>query len=1108
MPVYSDQVSGIFAQQNQMFAAYGSFAAGFSPDGPPGMSPWAGGPPPTFEEAPYTAGTKVMGAAHSMMPAAIGMGTLAGSMLLPGALGRAVGNLDPFQAALGGFGRASGITRGIAGQGIMDSIGTMGANIGRIGAGGFGNVVRAGITGLGGAAAIAALPMAGMAAVQYGGGQMIEGAQYTQRVQKSLSQNFRFLNNQSATGFGFSREQSKDIADTMREMGSKDIMSSPGEMLKLMEQGVQGGMFRAVQDAKSFKSKFQEMTKSLKEIAKTFNTTMEGAMPFLTEARRMGFWTPSDVMRLATPTQAAAINTGQSVAQVQAMQQQGAAMARQVGAQGTAGAVGMTNAMSMVGGAIRSGAISEQQLSDMTGGLQGSDAINAYAGQLQAGSTRFAASRQARWLLAATAGKDMRHLDAGKLSLLTSGRMGADQIRGMAEKNIQGRGAEFVMGEEEMRGDMLKMGVEGQAGFLTGIVGKHLFGESGMDQLVTRRLIQRVMGGDAKQADAMAQIMRNLPQIKRDNMRRSEAEADQVARNHDRMMNDSYEGLKRKISHWWRETVDEPLQQAGSDISKGIGDTWERWSDKLWGRTQRGMRNQGVTGSMLNAMRASTFGDRRALDATFASKKEMDALGGGFKGEEIGQLNKRGWASLNEFNGTSAAATDLSGSVPEGARLVGHSIRMNVGSTEKNLNEMYDRSSAALAATMGRKGASAWSVLSGAYTMFAGGIADPSMAFEGAKEMVGGEAYGKGDIGKLYLSGQAEGFKDALAKAHKGDTAGAKADLARLAQEAEKSGDKESAASFRALSRGGAATDAALKQEAGSQRIRNASGLTDVLKRRMGKVDIEKLAGLDEFKGKDKRSLGIGTSLKKIVEGVNKGDIDAFGANDQFAEIAKTIAKMGDSPEARTAAGLIFQKMEEAGLGGMGVGSIEAGAAGIMDIQHAFRKGASASEKAASLSRITGSLGLNKYGKDGVVFSEQTVKGLTSKDSKARSKALASLTAMEEHMDPFEKAQLHDLEKGVQGDMSALVRGAVVGGKQVGLEALSTTQQKDRLDANRVGKKGTMEGIHDQLAEQTRIQNDIKDAVQQTAKQPITPRTNTPNPKDDPKESRADGSVH
>lgn len=1042
------------------------------------MPAW-GGPNSTFSEMPYTAGTKAMGAAHAIMPAAIGMGTLAGSMLLPGVMGRAVGNLDPFQAALGGFGRASGISRGIAGQGIMDSIGTMGSNIGRIGAGGFGNVVRAGITGLGGAAMAAALPMAGMAAVSHIGGQMIEGAQYTQQVQRSLSNNFRFLNNQSATGFGFSREQSKDIADTLRQMGSKDIMSSPSEMLKLMEQGTQSGMFRAVQDAKTFKEKFKEMTKSLKEIAKTFNTTMEGAMPFLTEARRMGFWTPSDVMRLATPTQAAAINTGQSVAQVQAMQQQGAAMARQVGAQGTAGAVGMTNVLSMVGGAVRSGAISEQQLSDMTGGLQGSDAINAYAGQLQASSTRFASSRQARWLLAASAGKDMRHLDAGKLSLLTSGRMGVDQIRGMAEKNIQGRGADFVMGEEEMRGDMLKMGVEGQAGFLTGIVGKHLYGDSGMDQLITRRLIQRVMGGDAKQADAMAKIMRNLPQIKRDNARRSEAEADQVARNQDRLMDDSYEGLKRKVSKWWEETVNEPLKQAGSDISKGIGDTWERWTDKLWGRSPRGMRSQGVTSSMLRALQSTATGDTRAYGAAFASDKEMAALSKSFSGQEIGQIGLGGKASLTGVS--DVLRGDSSMDVPEGAMLVGRSIRTGVGATRANLDQRHEQSRSALAATMGRKGANAWSVTKGIWHSSYDEIAD-------------GEKYGESDISKLYLSGQAEEFKAALIKAHGGDTVGAKADIAMLAVKAEQSGDKESAASFRNIAKGGQDTDAALKLEGQSQRERNYTDLNEVVKKRMGRVDLKALSGLNDYAGKDKKSLGIGTAIKDIVEGGKSGKYGAKEVNDRLAEVAKTVAKMGDSPEARAKAGEIMQKLEEAGFG-MGVAAL-GGATDIMDVQHAFGGKGSIHEKVASLSRVTGALGINQG--DRKLFSREVVQGLTGND-KAYAKALASLEESSKGLGKDEQEKLRNLAKAVHSkDMGAIIGMAGEGGRRAGISSLADAQQRERLDANRVGKKGTIEGVQDELINQTIVLKEIRDKKDYGS----GPVTATPNPQDEPNMSK------
>jgi hypothetical protein len=629
MPVYSDQIGGMINQQNQMFAGYGSFANSFSPGAPPGMMGYGGdqapygGAYPTFPSAQYEAGQHVLGGIHAALPAAIGAATFAGAFL-PGAAGRMIGRLDPFQAALSGFGRASGVSRGIAGMGVMDSIGTMGANIGRIGAGGVGNVFRAGLAGAGGAAAGAFLPLAGMAAITHATGQMAQGAQFTGAVHRTLGENFRFLNPQSQTGHGFSREQGSEIADTVRTMGNRDIMSSPQELLRIMNQSIQGGMFRPVQDAKQFQDKFKEVVGALKEISKTFNTTLEGAMPFLQEGRRMGFWTPADVQRMASSTVGTAKLTGLSVAQVQQMQGQGAAMARQVGAQGTAGAEGMTRTMGIVGGAIRGGTLSEQQLSEMTGGLMGGEAIQAFSGQMQASATRFASSRTARWLLAATAGKDMKHLDAGKLALLSSGQMGLDGLRSSAEKNIQGRGADFVMGEEEMRGDLLKQGPDAQMGFLKGIVGKHLFGESGMDKLVTRRLIQRFMGGDSKQAYATAKILRDLPAIIRENQQRTEAEADQQQRDHAEMMDHSYEGLKRKVSLWWKSSVDEPLQKIGSQVSESIGSSWEHMTDKVWGRTPRGMRDRGVTSGMAAALHAGAMGDTGAVNALFATQGEME----------------------------------------------------------------------------------------------------------------------------------------------------------------------------------------------------------------------------------------------------------------------------------------------------------------------------------------------------------------------------------------------------------------------------------------------------------------------------------------------------
>ena len=1073
MPVYSDQIGGMIAQQNQMFAGYGSYAAGFSPQGPMGMPAW-GGPQSSFEEMPYTAGTKAMGAAHSIMPAAIGMGTLAGSMLLPGALGRAVGNLDPFQAALGGFGRASGITRGIAGQGIMDSIGTMGANIGKIGAGGFGNVMRAGITGLGGAAMAAALPMAGMAAISHAGGQMVEGAQYTQQVQRSLSNNFRFLNNQSATGFGFSREQSKDIADTMRQMGSKDIMSSPGEMLKLMEQGVQGGMFRAVQDAKAFKEKFKEMTKSLKEIAKTFNTTMEGAMPFLTEARRMGFWTPSDVMRLATPTQAAAINTGQSVAQVQAMQQQGAAMARQVGAQGTAGAAGITNTMSMVGGAVRSGVISERQLSELTGGLQGDQAVNAYAGQIQASSTRFAASRQARWLLAATANKDMTGLDAGKVGLLASGRIGVDRIRGMAEKNIQGRGAEFVMGEEEMRGDLLKMGVEGQAGFLKGIVGKHLYGESGMDKLISRKLIQRYTGGDAKQADAMKQMMLNLDQVKRDNMRRSEANADELSREQDRMMDDSYEGLKRKISKWWDTKVNEPFKQVGSDLNKRLGDAWEDLSNRVWGRAPRGLRNMGITGAGVSAMQASAGGDVRAMHRMFASEAEI---------------------------GAEAQKLSTNASVRGG---LSEAVKITRPVAEKQMQESLER----LAGTMGVAGNASDANNLSTHMSAAGGTAGGAgggVMFALATRSTSALAkYDSNDVSKLFLGDHAEEFKTALSymrdsadgqaspEVRTASHAKAKSMFAALAKKTEKD-DPSSSKQFAIFAGDNKEMDKNLAEAGDKAAVLNTLDAKKVIQRRMKDVDVAALSKLDEVKDKGGKSLGLGAAMKAVVEKGKAGELSQSAMSEQFSAIRKTMLKLGTDQEGRMKMATVTSIMEEAG---MHLGAEAArGAEKLADVKHAFGKNGKLGDQLSVLGDIGASFGL-----PGDFFKADTVKDLRSKNKKIRDSAVANLASRKEGLSDEKQRAISVMSDAITGkDGEAALTGLTEEGNKRNdfraIAGISRDEQKEKLDANRVGKKGTIEGVQDELVNQTIILKDIRAATQKGAGEVVIVN-DTKNPKD------------
>ena len=1077
MPVSSYQVSGMMSSQQQMFANYAAYAGQISPEGPPGMMGYGAplgqqapmGPGVASDFGAFNAGPRAMAGMHAAMPAMMGAGILAGSFL-PGALGRNIGRLDPFQAGLSGFGRASGLTSGIkAGAGMGEMFGGMAENLGRIGAGGIGNIARAGMVGIGGAA-MAALPaFIGMKAVEYAGGQMVEGAQFTNQVQRTLGQNFRFNNPLSQTGSGFSREQGAEIAGTIRQMGNREIMSSPQEMLRIMEQGIQGGLFRPVQDAKAFQAKFKEMVGALKEVAKTFNTTLEGAMPFLQEGRRMGFWTPSDVMRMAASTRATAATTGMTVAQVQQMQEQGAGMARSVGAQGGAGALGMQRTMDVVGGGLRSGVISEQRMAELTGGLQGSEAVAALSGTLQAGTTRFASSRTARWLLAATANKSMTGLDEGKLGMLASGRLNIGQIRGMAEKGVQGRGAEFVMGEEEMRGDLLKRGPEAQAGLIAGIAGGRLHGDSAMDKLVTRRLIQRYFGGDARQADTMAELARNMPQIMRENSRRAEASADMQARQHSEMMEHSYEGLKRKVTDWTRKFVEEPLQQAGASFSQGIGDMWERATDAMWGRAPRGLRSMGIDQSMAKAMSSAALGNTGAMHRTFATSGE-----------------------IQKTFGAGGMTTDMREKAVETMKVqAGELARTMKPETVGGLNKTLS----GVAALGGLGPAIAGAVLGPGADSFTAGLglgADSFTAGLGAGgAFFGGRSTATGVQNKLldvFKGPEGNDFKEALTYFSNGnipkseggipgDTAIGVAKLAEMERKANERKDFKSAALYKEMQ--DPKHHKHLAEMGDTQRQLNTADSIETIRKRsdralnsIGRPNVQGvMAQIDTISAKGgKTGLGLGKIIKGLLT-----EVGADGKFDSVEKYQDALKKLTQTAEGADPQQLMDLIAKTSGMSGMSaITEALSGAADVQGLSEAYAgKGKGAGKQADALSKISGKMGFGDFMSKGDVTSLQAHPH-NAKQKAAQEKTEADLLSKLKLMDPEQQQFFKEMIKDVKGgDKTALFglaeKATAISAARSHSDPAMDSLAKFKKDMGKdiIGKLGSSEGMHAELQQHT-----------------------------------------
>jgi hypothetical protein len=679
MPVTSTHISGMIGGQQAMFGNFASYAQQISPgySGPPpayGGAGGAGGGGSPFEPSPLssdpmfmTAGSRTMsGIGNVGLPAAYA-GLSMGGMMLPGRVGRAFGALDPFTSSARAFGSASGLTAGNAG--IM-------SNLGGIARGGAGNLLRSGLAG-GAAAAARFMPwMMAAQAAQYGMGQMMTGAQQHGQVHGFLQQQMRFQNPMSETGFGFTREQTGQITGMMRDLASRDMMTNMGELNRIMGAGVQSGMFRAVQDVKSFKRKFTQTVDALKEIAKTMNTTLEGAMPFFQGARQQGFWTPQDIMRNAQQTKATAVATGMSVAQVQQLSSQGAAMAQSVGALGATGAEGMMQTAQLVGGGLRGGAISERGLFEATG-QRGPAGVASLAGTLQAATTRFARGRVGRWFLAGLGGRGFRGLDEGMIDAMQSGAYSIGDIGRMARGNIGREGAfNFVENERNLRGDLIRQGPAAQLGFVRTVMGRHLYGESSKSRYITRRLMRRYFGVGGRQADMLAKLAREAPRIMEQNMSRSASMLDQEARNRDELMMHSWEGFKRRAGRWWEERVSKPLQEMGQGISQRISDWWEDVTNKVWGRGARRYRFRGMEAGMVRALQRSNMGDTQAMTRMFGTQEErmqgLDASGltgagglgevGGFTGamgtlgSGWGNVSTRGWGALAE--GTQGTETN------------------------------------------------------------------------------------------------------------------------------------------------------------------------------------------------------------------------------------------------------------------------------------------------------------------------------------------------------------------------------------------------------------------------------------------------------------------
>lgn len=586
MVMTSQQIGQMASGQAAMFGQFQSYAQQITPpySNRPGMGYMAGpapSPPPMpgWNQAMpgYGGGIPQMIGQFQYAQPGSGYGQMMGEQMMGGGL----------RTASTGLGAASAF------MGIAPLIG-MGA--GALGVGGAG---MAGLAALGGPIGV---PIAaGIAAAGYGVNQMATGFQQRQGVNQVLRSRFGGAMGigSGRGGRGFSTEEMGGISTMLREMGTEDLFSNMEELTRVMDRTAQMGVYRGVSSAREFKTKFKQTVDALKEIAQTMNTTLEGASEFMTQSRQMGFFSGQDISRNLLQTRLGAASTGMSVGQMQQIGQMGSQMGMSMGWRGRTGAGAAQNIATNIGTAVRTGALSEEQLFEATGGLQGAEGVQALTSRMMQVNNRFLSRGAGRVLTAAMWDPETGGINQEVMERIQRGEISFQEARSMGRRNIAqtgGRMSEFFSQEERIRGQAMEAG-----GFdmTMGMIESHFRRRGGrasgedldLDSPGVQRFLRRRMGMSQSEVEAFTQMRREMPRIMSERRGAMRQEISNMAQSR-RREGQGLEGVRRRWAQWWERSVENPIRQAADDMTTTISRGIEDMMNDFEGRIQTSISEQ------------------------------------------------------------------------------------------------------------------------------------------------------------------------------------------------------------------------------------------------------------------------------------------------------------------------------------------------------------------------------------------------------------------------------------------------------------------------------------------------------------------------------------
>ncbi len=475
----------------------------------------------------------------------------------------------------------------------MGSMGTAysAASIGAAAMGAYGGYKIGGTVGsmAKGAMGFGGIPlMAGMMGADHVFSNMSQGLQEQHGVYSTLGSNFNFINSGSRTGRGFSRQDAKSISDMTREMSAvPDMLTSMGELNRVMNTISQMGTMQGVRGAQEFGRKFKETIGTLQDVAKVMQTSLEGATKFFGEAKQNGFYSGGAIRANMAQRQFSQGMTGMSQDMINQLQYTGSMTSFGMGGTRISGANHALRAANQIASANQLGIISNDRIQELTG-ESGAAGIRSMSEMLVGASHRMSQSSIGSALAMATGkivdGRYTGEMDEDVVERVRSGAMSKDQMMAMARKKLHSNGRNSMLSFAAQRHKLTSeaassLGVEGISMELQNVLGSR-----GLDNPDAMNLVMQRFGVDERQAGAVMEMMKNLPQIQKDLGVKAQTEGRRIAEQSNYNQNLSTAAIKTKIEKKLENMLHEPFRKMGADVGHMVSEYVDDFMDGLMER--------------------------------------------------------------------------------------------------------------------------------------------------------------------------------------------------------------------------------------------------------------------------------------------------------------------------------------------------------------------------------------------------------------------------------------------------------------------------------------------------------------------------------------------